>query len=179
MSDQSSLTAVFDTSKGTIHINLFADKVPLTVANFVNLAKRGFYDGLNFHRVINDFMIQGGCPLGSGTGEPGYRFEDELDSSLIHDKPGILSMANAGPNTNGSQFFITHVPTPWLDGKHAVFGEVVSEDDMSVVNAIVQGDKINSVSIEGDTSDLFDKMKERLDQWNKAIDLNHPHLKKA
>ena len=179
MSDQNVITAVFDTTKGTIKINLFADKVPLTVANFVNLAKRGFYDELNFHRVINDFMIQGGCPLGTGTGEPGYRFEDEFDPSLIHDKPGILSMANAGPQTNGSQFFITHVPTPWLDGKHAVFGEVESEDDMNVVNSIVQGDKINSVTIEGDTTALYEKMQDRIDQWNKALDLNHPHLKKA
>lgn len=179
MSDQNALTAVFDTSKGTIRINLFADKVPLTVANFVNLAKRGFYDDLSFHRVINDFMVQGGCPLGTGTGEPGYRFEDEFDSSLIHDKPGVLSMANAGPQTNGSQFFITHVPTPWLDGKHAVFGEVTSDDDMSVVNSIVQGDKINSVTIEGDTTALYDNMQDRIDEWNKALDLNHPHLKKA
>lgn len=179
MSDQSSLTAVFDTSKGIIRLTLFADKVPLTVANFVNLAKRGFYDGLNFHRVISEFMIQGGCPSGTGTGEPGYRFEDEFDSSLIHDKPGILSMANAGPNTNGSQFFITHVPTPWLDGKHAVFGEVVSEDDMTVVNAIAQGDAINTVTIEGDTTALYETMKDHLDQWNKNLDLNHPHLKEA
>lgn len=179
MSDQNALTAVFDTTKGTIRINLFADKVPLTVANFVNLAKRGFYDDLNFHRVINDFMVQGGCPLGSGTGEPGYRFEDEFDSSLVHDEPGVLSMANAGPQTNGSQFFITHVPTPWLDGKHAVFGKVVSDDDMTVVNSIVQGDKINSITIEGDTTSLFEKMKDRIDEWNKALDLNHPHLKKA
>jgi peptidyl-prolyl cis-trans isomerase B (cyclophilin B) len=179
MTDQSALTAVFDTSKGTIRINLFANKVPLTVSNFVNLANRGFYDDLSFHRVINDFMVQGGCPLGTGTGEPGYRFEDEFDSSLIHDKPGVLSMANAGPQTNGSQFFITHVPTPWLDGKHAVFGEVVSDDDMNVVNSIVQGDKINSLTIEGDTSALFEKMQDRVDEWNKALDLNHPHLKKA
>lgn len=179
MSDQSSLTAVFDTSKGIIRLTLFADKVPLTVANFVNLAKRGFYDGLNFHRVISEFMIQGGCPSGTGTGEPGYRFEDEFDSSLIHDKPGILSMANAGPNTNGSQFFITHVPTPWLDGKHTVFGEIASEDDMNVVNAIAQGDAINTITIEGDTTALYEKMKDRLDQWNKNLDLNHPHLKEA
>lgn len=179
MADQSALTAVFDTSKGTIRINLFADKVPLTVSNFVNLVNRGFYDDLSFHRVINDFMVQGGCPLGTGTGEPGYRFEDEFDSSLVHDKPGVLSMANAGPQTNGSQFFITHVPTPWLDGKHAVFGEVVSDDDMKVVNSIVQGDKINSVTIEGDTTALYEKMQDRIDEWNKALDLNHPHLKKA
>ena len=124
-------------------------------------------------------MVQGGCPLGTGTGEPGYRFEDEFDSSLIHDKPGVLSMANAGPQTNGSQFFITHVPTPWLDGKHAVFGEVVSDDDMNVVNSIVQGDKINSVTIEGDTTALYEKMQDRIDEWDKALDLNHPHLKKA
>ena len=179
MSDQNTLTALFDTSKGTIRLALFADKVPLTVANFVNLAKRGFYDDLNFHRVINDFMVQGGCPQGTGTGEPGYRFEDEFDSSLTHDKPGVLSMANAGPKTNGSQFFITHVPTPWLDGKHAVFGEVVSDDDMKVVNSIVQGDKINSVTIEGDTTALYESMQSRIDEWNKALDLNHPHLKKA
>jgi peptidyl-prolyl cis-trans isomerase B (cyclophilin B) len=179
MADQNALTAVFDTTKGTIQINLFADKVPLTVSNFVNLATRGFYDDLSFHRVINDFMVQGGCPLGTGTGEPGYRFEDEFDSSLIHDKPGVLSMANAGPQTNGSQFFITHVPTPWLDGKHAVFGEVVSDDDMNVVNSIVQGDKINSVTIEGDTTALYEKMQDRIDEWDKALDLNHPHLKKA
>ncbi len=132
--------AIFETNKGNIKIKLFADKAPKTVENFVGLAegtkeftdpktgkktKRPFYDGLIFHRVIPNFMIQGGCPLGTGTGDPGYRFADEFDSSLKHDKPGKLSMANAGPNTNGSQFFITVAATPWLDGKHAIFGEVV------------------------------------------------------
>ena len=165
MSDQNSLIAVM------------ADKVPLTVASFVNLAQRGFYDNLSFHRVINDFMVQGGCPLGTGTGEPGYRFEDEFNPELNHDRSGILSMANAGPRTNGSQFFITHVPTPWLDGNHAVFGSVVCDDDMTVVNSIVQGDKINSVTIEGDSSELLSNMADRVDEWNKALDLNHPHLK--
>ena len=121
------LIATFDTSRGPIRVDSPPTRRPLTVANFVNLAKRGFYDGLSFHRVIADFMIQGGCPQGTGTGGPGYKFEDETDNGLRHDKPGILSMANAGPNTNGSQFFITHVATPWLDGKHTVFGEVSIE----------------------------------------------------
>lgn len=166
-----------DTSKGKIKLNLFADQTPLTVASFVNLAQRGFYDNLNFHRVINDFMVQGGCPQGTGTGEPGYRFEDEFVPELTHDRPGILSMANAGPRTNGSQFFITHVPTPWLDGNHAVFGAVISDEDMEVVNKIVQGDMINSITIEGDSSELLAQMADRVDEWNKALDLNHPHLK--
>ncbi len=117
--------ATLETSKGTIKLKLFADKAPNTVNNFVFLANQGFYDGTIFHRVINDFMVQGGDPTGTGRGGPGYRFNDEFDPSLRHDKPGVLSMANAGPGTNGSQFFITHVPTPWLDGKHAVFGQVV------------------------------------------------------
>src|SRR5580765_5147358 len=132
--------AVFDTTEGKFKIKLFADKAPKTVENFVSLAdgtKTGkpFYDGLVFHRVIPDFMVQGGCPEGSGRGGPGYKFEDEVKTGLRHDK-GVLSMANAGPGTNGSQFFITHVATPWLDGKHTVFGKVVSADDQKVVDAI-------------------------------------------
>ena len=119
-----SLIAHFDTDRGPIRVELAADKAPLTVANFVNLAQRGFYDGLSFHRVIADFMIQGGCPLGTGTGGPGYRFEDEAKNGLGHER-GVLSMANAGPNTNGSQFFITFGPTQHLDNKHAVFGKVI------------------------------------------------------
>ena len=123
-----------ETTKGTIKIQLFDDKVPRTTQNFKNLINKGFYDGLIFHRVIKDFMLQGGCPKGTGTGGPGYQFEDEFHPDLKHDKPGILSMANAGPDTNGSQFFITTVKTPWLDNKHAVFGEVV--DGMDVVKTI-------------------------------------------
>lgn len=141
----SQLTATFDTSRGPIKIELYPDKAPLTVANFVNLAKRGFYDGLNFHRVIPNFMIQGGCPQGSGRGGPGYKFKDECLPELKHSGPGILSMANAGPGSNGSQFFITHVATPWLDMKHTVFGHVVEGQD--VVNKIAGGDKINSLKI--------------------------------
>ncbi|MCU0824419.1 MAG: peptidylprolyl isomerase [Leptospira sp.] len=163
------LKAVIKTSRGDINIEFFEDKTPNTVANFVNLAKRKFYDGLKFHRVIADFMIQGGCPLGTGTGGPGYKFRDEFDSSLKHNKPGILSMANAGPGTNGSQFFITHVPTPWLDGKHTVFGSVVSDADQKVVNSIAQGDKIESITIIGDESELFAVAKPYLDEWNQIL----------
>ena len=167
----SDLTATFATSRGPIHVRLFADQAPLTVANFVNLAQRGFYDGLNFHRVIADFMIQGGCPNGDGRGGPGYRFEDECKPELKHDKPGRLSMANAGPGTNGSQFFITHVPTPWLDGKHTIFGEVVSDDDQKVVNAVQQGDTIEKVTIDGDSAPLLKTMGKRVEQWNAVLDI--------
>jgi peptidyl-prolyl cis-trans isomerase B (cyclophilin B) len=162
--------ATMKTNKGEIRLNLFAELVPVTVANFVNLANRGYYDGLKFHRVIADFMIQGGCPHGTGTGGPGYKFQDEFVSELKHNKPGILSMANAGPGTNGSQFFITHVPTPWLDGKHTVFGEVLTDRDQEVVNSIRQNDLIESITIEGDTTNLFANTKEYLDKWNKILD---------
>ena len=158
------------TNKGEINLNLYDNLTPITVANFVNLAKRGFYNGLKFHRVIEDFMIQGGCPLGTGTGGPGYKFQDEFVAALKHDKPGILSMANSGPNTNGSQFFITHVPTPWLDGKHSVFGKVVGPKDQDVVNSIATGDVIEAISIEGDTTDLFTQTKKNVDTWNSILD---------
>ncbi len=164
------LQAVFETSKGTIRVNLLPDEAPVTVANFVNLASRGFYDGLIFHRVIPDFMIQGGCPQGSGTGGPGYRFEDEFVPSLRHDAPGKLSMANAGPGTNGSQFFITHVPTPWLDDAHTIFGAVQGDEDQDVVNAIVGGDKINSIEIQGDGEAVLAANAERVAEWNKTLD---------
>ncbi len=138
--------ATFTTNKGEFRIELFDDKTPKTVANFEKLAGEGFYDGLSFHRVIDNFMVQGGCPQGTGTGGPGYNFEDEFHPELKHDAPGILSMANAGPNTNGSQFFITHGPQPHLDGKHSVFGRVLG-DGQTVVNAIVQGDTIEKIAI--------------------------------
>ncbi|KRA19830.1 MULTISPECIES: peptidylprolyl isomerase [unclassified Lysobacter] len=161
-----SLTATFDTDRGPIRIELAADKAPLTVANFVNLAQRGFYDGLNFHRVIADFMVQGGCPLGTGTGGPGYRFEDETRNGLPHER-GVLSMANAGPGTNGSQFFITHIPCAWLDGKHTVFGKVV--EGLDVVDAIKQGDKIKSVKIDGDAAGALAAKADRVAEWNKIL----------
>ncbi len=137
---KSKYVARMDTDKGEIIIELYASKAPKTVNNFIFLAQEGFYDGVIFHRVIDNFMVQGGDPAGSGTGGPGYRFEDEFDPSLKHDKPGVLSMANAGPNTNGSQFFITHVPTPWLDGKHSVFGQVI--EGMEVVMSIPTRDPL-------------------------------------
>lgn len=166
----SDINIVIKTNKGAIEGVIYASKTPLTAANFLNLAKRGYYNGITFHRVIPDFMIQGGDPTGSGRGGPGYRFEDEIAPGLIHDKPGKFSMANAGPGTNGSQFFITHVPTPWLDGKHAVFGSVTKGQD--VVNAIKQGDKIESIEIKDSTDALFEKMKDRLAEWNKILDAN-------
>ncbi len=141
------IEATIITSKGSIHLDLYATKTPITVANFANLAKKGYYDNLNFHRVIEDFMIQGGCPFGTGTGSPGYQFQDEFHPELLHDDMGILSMANSGPSSNGSQFFITHIPTPWLDNNHTVFGKVKSDADQEVVNSIEQGDKIISIEI--------------------------------
>ena len=161
-----SLTATFDTDHGPIRVELYPDKAPLTVANFVNLAKRGFYDGLNFHRVIPDFMIQGGCPQGSGTGGPGYKFEDETKNGVGHER-GVLSMANAGPNTNGSQFFITHIATTWLDGKHTVFGKVL--EGLDVVDAVKQGDQIKSVKIEGDADAVLAAKSDRVAEWNKIL----------
>lgn len=164
-----SLVAVMETNKGTIRLDLYPDETPITVANFVNLAQRGFYDGLSFHRVIDDFMVQGGCPNGTGTGGPGYRFGDEFVHSLRHDAPGKFSMANAGPGTNGSQFFITHVPTPWLDNAHTIFGAVQGDADQDVVNAIGQGDNIVSVTIEGEAADLLTSV-EQVIEWNAVLD---------
>ncbi len=169
MPKSSDLTAAIKTEKGIINLRLFADKTPLTVANFVNLANHGFYNNLKFHRVIAEFMIQGGCPKGNGTGGPGYDFRDEFVEELRHDKPGTLSMANSGPNSNGSQFFITHLPTPWLDDHHTIFGEVAGEEDMAVVNGIAQDDRIDSVEIEGDTKALFKKQRKDIDKWNQKL----------
>ena len=163
------IQARIDTSKGAINLTLFADEAPVTVANFVNLANRGYYDGLRFHRVIANFMIQGGCPQGNGRGGPGYQFEDEFDAGLRHDRPGRLSMANAGPGTNGSQFFITHVPTPWLDDAHTIFGEVVGDADQGVVDAIAQGDSVDGIEITGDTTGLLAAQSERIEQWNARL----------
>src|SRR5690606_3272033 len=160
------LIANFDTSRGLIKVELFADKAPLTVANFANLVKRGFYDGLIFHRVIADFMIQGGCPEGSGRGGPGYRFEDETNNGVRHDR-GVLSMANAGPSTNGSQFFITHIKTDWLDGKHTVFGKVL--EGMDVVDSVQMGDVINKITLEGDVDTVLAAKADRVAEWNKIL----------
>lgn len=161
------LSATIETSKGAIQVELFQKQAPVTVANFVNLAQKGFYNGLTFHRVNKDFMIQGGDPTGTGAGGPGYEFEDEFSPDLKHTGPGTLSMANAGPGTNGSQFFITHVATPWLDGHHTIFGKVLKGQE--VVNAIAQGDKITKITINGSTEPLFQKEAKRLAEWNEVL----------
>ena len=160
---------ILHTSKGDINATLYASKAPITVANFLNLSTHGFYNGLTFHRVIPDFMIQGGDPTGTGSGGPGYRFADEFAPGLKHNRGGLFSMANAGPCTNGSQFFITHVPTPWLDGKHAIFGAVDSAKDQEVVNAIRQGDKINSVELVDSPETLFASQAPQIAAWNKNL----------
>jgi len=179
MSHESNIKATIKTNKGEIHLMLFDQQAPLTVANFVNLSLRGYYDNLTFHRVIDDFMIQGGCPNGDGRGGPGYQFKDEFVKELVHDQPGILSMANAGPATNGSQFFITHVPTEWLNYKHTVFGKVISEADQTVVNNIAQNDTIEKIDIEGDYQSLFAETKEDIASFNETLDKNFPNLSQA
>ena len=156
----------FTTNKGEININLLPEKSPVTVASFVNLVKNGYYNGLKFHRVIEDFMAQGGDPTGTGMGGPGYRFEDEVDNGLDFSVPGKLAMANAGPGTNGSQFFITTVPTEWLNGNHTIFGEVVSDSDLEVVKLLSNNDVMERVEIEGDVKAIFDTYKDRISQWN-------------
>ena len=175
----SDINVVIKTSKGNIEAVVYASKAPVTSANFLNLAKRGYYDGLKFHRVIPDFMIQGGDPTGTGSGGPGYKFEDETNRSLLHDSAGILSMANADRGkraysntgkTNGSQFFITHGPTPHLDGMHTVFGKVTNGQD--VVNKIKQGDTIETIEVLDSTDLLFEATKDRVAEWNKILDKN-------
>ena len=169
------LKAVLETDKGKIELDLAADDAPLTVANFANLVQRGFYDGVTFHRVVPGFVIQGGDPEGSGRGGPGYQFPDEFSPRLRHTGPGILSMANAGPDTNGSQFFITLSATPHLDNRHSVFGKVAG--GMDVVTKIRQGDRIIKATIEGDTKQLFEKEKAYLDKWNAILDQQYPRKK--
>ncbi len=167
MNEEDKLFVTLETTKGPIKLELYASQTPKTVANFVNLAQRGFYDSVTFHRVIDNFMIQGGDPTGTGRGGPGYRFEDEIVPDLKHDGPGVLSMANAGPGTNGSQFFITHLATPHLNGRHTVFGRVIEGQD--VVDSIRQGDAIIKATVEGDPSALLARVPE-LKSWNEVLD---------
>jgi peptidyl-prolyl cis-trans isomerase B (cyclophilin B) len=171
------LTAVIATTKGEIRVRLLPNEASLTVANFVNLAQRGYYDGLKFHRVIADFMIQGGDPTGTGRGGPGYQFKDEFHPDLRHDGPGTLSMANAGPNSNGSQFFITHTATPWLDRKHSVFGKVTS--GQGVIDAVQQGDAMITITIEGDAASLMERQEKQVSKWNKTLDQQFPRKREA
>ena len=160
------------TNKGTIKLNLFYNETPVTVSNFVNLSNRGYYSDISFHRVIENFMVQGGCPLGTGTGGPGYEFDDEFHPDLKHDEPGVLSMANSGPGTNGSQFFITHVETPWLDNHHTVFGKVMDDESKEVVDSILQGDKIEEIKIIGEVPEnaTIDNL---VESWNTILDKNN------
>lgn len=169
------LLATIDTSKGVITVELNQRAAPTSVANFVNLSLRGFYDGLTFHRMERNFMVQGGDPLATGSGGPGYQFRGEI--VLHHNQGGILSMANSGPGTDGSQFFITHLATSHLDGLHSVFGKVIS--GLPVVNQLRRKDVINSIVIEGDTTRLFQRKREQLAQWNKILDEGFPDLKPA
>jgi len=166
------MEAHITTTKGTIKLNLFYNETPVTVSNFVNLANRGYYNDISFHRVIDNFMVQGGCPLGTGTGGPGYEFDDEFHPDLKHDTPGVLSMANAGPGTNGSQFFITHLETPWLDNHHTVFGKIMDDESQNIINSIIQGDKIEGVKIVGELpeNDTIDTL---IKSWNTILDKNN------
>lgn len=166
------LIARITTSLGVITAELNERAAPTTVANFINLAQRGFYDGLTFHRWERNFMVQGGDPLGDGTGGPGYRFSGEI--ILRHNQPGILSMANSGPGTDGSQFFITHLATPHLNGKHSVFGKVV--DGLPIVQSLRRKDTIESIRIEGDYSALFERKASQLAEWNAVLEANFPNL---
>ena len=160
-------TATFETSRGDVVVDLFADRAPVTVNNFVFLASEGFYDGTVFHRVIADFMVQGGDPTGTGRGGPGYKWNDEKAALNIKHEKGSLSMANAGPNTNGSQFFITHIKTDWLDGRHTVFGKVL--EGQAIVDSVKQGDVIHSITLEGDVDAVLAAQAERVAEWNKHL----------
>ena len=176
------LQAHIKTSKGDINIDLFPEVAPVTVANFVNLARRGYYDNLKFHRVIDNFMIQGGCPQGTGTGGPGYNFQDEFpvapNEKYQFNRPGLLAMANAGAGTNGSQFFITHVPTDWLNNKHTIFGEVVSSEDQDVVNLVAGKDDMTTITITGDVEKFIEDNKALFDQLDEGLKADFPQLVK-
>ena len=164
------MKAVIKTNKGKINLNLFSKAAPVTVLNFVNLANRGYYDNTIFHRVIDDFMAQGGDPTGTGMGGPGYSFGDEVYNGYLFDKPGYLAMANAGPNTNGSQFFITTVITEWLNNNHTIFGEVVSESDLDIVKSLKNNDKIEKIEIIDLDKEFLDKHKDILEKFNSVLD---------
>lgn len=172
------LNAKIKTSKGDINLRLLPEVAPMTVTNFVHLSRRGYYDGLKFHRVIADFMIQGGDPTGTGAGGPGYQFGDEFKQEVVFDVPGKLAMANAGPGTNGSQFFITHVPTDWLNYKHTIFGEVVAPEDQEVVNKVQQGDIIETIEISGDVEKFLEANKDMTEEMDKILAQTMPNLKK-
>lgn len=164
------MKAIIKTNKGEINLNLFSEAAPVTVLNFINLANRGYYNNTIFHRVIEDFMAQGGDPTGTGMGGPGYSFGDEVYNGYLFDKPGYLAMANAGPNTNGSQFFITTVITEWLNNNHTIFGEVVSESDLDIVKSLKNNDKIEKIEILDLDKEFLEKHKNILEKFNSVLD---------
>lgn len=164
------MKAIIKTNKGEINLNLFSEAAPVTVLNFINLANRGYYNNTIFHRVIEEFMAQGGDPTGTGMGGPGYSFGDEVYNGYLFDKPGYLAMANAGPNTNGSQFFITTVITEWLNNNHTIFGEVVSESDLEIVKSLKNNDKIEKIEIFDLDKEFLDKHKDILEKFNSVLD---------
>ena len=164
------MKAIIKTNKGEINLNLFSEAAPVTVLNFINLANRGYYNNTIFHRVIEEFMAQGGDPTGTGMGGPGYSFGDEVYNGYLFDKPGYLAMANAGPNTNGSQFFITTVITEWLNNNHTIFGEVVSESDLEIVKSLKNNDKIEKIEIIDLDKEFLDKHKDILEKFNSVLD---------
>lgn len=164
------MKAIIKTNKGEINLNLFSEAAPVTVLNFINLANRGYYNNTIFHRVIEYFMAQGGDPTGTGMGGPGYSFGDEVYNGYLFDKPGYLAMANAGPNTNGSQFFITTVITEWLNNNHTIFGEVVSESDLEIVKSLKNNDKIEKIEIIDLDKEFLDKHKDILEKFNSVLD---------
>ena len=173
-----SLQAIIKTNKGEINLNLFSDVAPVTVLNFVTLAKSGYYNGLKFHRVIEDFMIQGGDPTGTGAGGPGYQFGDEFKRGVEFTKKGLLAMANAGPNTGGSQFFMTFAPADWLNGVHTIFGEVRSEGDAIKVRKLEMGDVIKEVRISDNGDFILALFKPQVEEWNRVLDREYPNLRK-
>lgn len=164
------MKAIIKTNKGEINLNLFSEAAPVTVLNFINLANRGYYNNTIFHRVIEEFMAQGGDPTGTGMGGPGYSFGDEVYNGYLFDKPGYLAMANAGPNTNGSQFFITTVITEWLNNNHTIFGEVISESDLEIVKSLKNNDKIEKIEIFDLDKEFLDKHKDILEKFNSVLD---------
>jgi len=172
------IKATIVTTQGDINFYLYPEAAPVTVANFINLAKRGFYDDLKFHRVVDNFMAQGGDPLETGLGGPGYQIEDEFVEWLDFYQTGMLAMANAGPNTGGSQFFMTMYAADWLNQKHTVFGEIISDADLGVIRKLEIGDRIREIRFEGDTDFFLALEKDRVDFWNETLDRNFPNLKK-
>ena len=172
------IRATISTSQGDLNFYLYPEVAPIAVANFINLSKRGYYDDMKFHRYVENFMVQGGDPTGTGTGGPGYFFQDEFSEWLDFYQPGMLAMANAGPNTNGSQFFITKAPAEWLNKRHTVFGELIADEDMQVLLKLEKNDVIKGITFTGPVDKLLNRYKTKISEWDTVLDKNFPNLKK-